>query len=303
MKPSTICLAVALTAGLAAAGRAADKPLVLDLWPSSPPGAKGDAGPEKLTGPKGGRLLTNVSKPTLTVFRPARDKDTGVAVVIAPGGAYRILAWDHEGLAVAAWLNTIGVTGVLLKYRVPVPGDLDSWSDPSFPPRQDAQRALSLVRSKAKEWGIDPHRVGMLGFSAGGHLTALAALHSDKRSYEPIDPADRESCRPDFAVIIYPGGVVKRGSDQLAPAFHVTRKEKGPPAFLAQCSDDPVGVENSVRLYLALERAGVPAELHVYTRGGHGFGLRPGKGPASEWPKRCEEWLRDQGILRPAQGR
>jgi acetyl esterase/lipase len=290
MRHVPLSLAVALT--LVAAARAADKPLVLGLWPGKPPGEV-PAGEEKFGGKQGSRNLTNVSRPTLTVYRPAPDKNTGAAVVVAPGGGYRVLAWDHEGEAVAAWLNSLGVTAALLKYRVPQAGGA-SRDSASFAPLQDAQRAIGLVRSHAKEWGIDPKRVGMLGFSAGGHLTALAATNFDKRGYEPVDAADKESCRPDFAVLIYPGGVVNRGGD-LNPGIRVTKET--PQSFFAHANNDPVTPENSVKMYLALKRAGVPAELHVYSAGGHGFGMRQGPLPANTWPKRCEQWLRAQKII------
>jgi acetyl esterase/lipase len=291
MKRITVVAALAAMFGLAGTHRAADdKPAVLDLWPGKVPGETGKAAEEKITGKAGSRNLTDVTKPTITVFRPAKEKNTGAAVVIAPGGGYRVLAWDHEGLDVAAWLNSIGVTGVLLKYRVPRLPD-----HPKYP-LQDAQRASSLVRSKAQEWDLDPTKIGMLGFSAGGHLTAVTETNYDQRAYDPVDDADRASCRPDFAVVIYPGGVVRRGSGDMDPAVRPSKDT--PPTFLVQSHDDNVGVENSVQLYLALKRAGVPAELHVYATGGHGYGMRPGKGPTSDWPKRCEEWLRVRGILK-----
>ena len=196
-----------------------------------------------------------------------------------------MLAWDHEGEEVAAWLNSLGVTGVVLKYRIP--------RRPDHPkaPLGDAQRAISLVRSKAKEWGIDPNRIGMLGFSAGGHLTAVTATSSDKRAYEPFDEADKFSCRPDFAVIVYPGGLITKSKDALLPEIHVGKETS--PTFLVHSSDDPVPVQNSVLLYLALKQAGVSAEMHIYAQGGHGYGLNRSKyAPAAEWPRRCEEWLR-----------
>jgi len=256
------------------------------------PGEKGDIGEETIKGNPGSRQITNVSKPTLTIYRPAKDKDTGVAVVIAPGGGYSILAFEHEGEQVAEWLNSLGVTGVLLKYRVPRrPGNKDA-------ALQDAQRAVSIVRSKAKEWGVDPNKIGMLGFSAGGHLTAQTSTNFDKRSYETIDDDDKESCRPDFAVVIYPGGVVDKAKEKLNPEIRVAKDT--PPTFLAQSNNDQVGPENSAVLYLALKKAGVPAELHIFATGGHGYGMRPGKEPYAEWPKRCEEWLRTQKILKPA---
>jgi acetyl esterase/lipase len=295
VRATTLCCTLALMIFFAPVSRADEKPLVIDIWPGKAPGETGSLGEEKLTGQKGSRQLTDVSKPTLTVYRPAKDKNTGVAVVIAPGGAYRFLAWDNEGEQVAAWLNSIGVTGVLLKYRVP------RRKDHPKGPLEDAQRAASLVRSKAKEWGIDPNRIGMLGFSAGGHLTALAATNFASRAYEPIDETDQVSCRPDFAVIIYPGGVVDRAKEKLVPEIHVSKET--PPTFLAQSNDDRVGPENSAVLYLALKKAGVPAELHIYATGGHGYGMRPSKNPCSEWPKRCEEWLKTLKILSPGADR
>jgi acetyl esterase/lipase len=292
MRRTTLSLVLLLT--LAGAAGAADTPLVLDLWPGKPPGEV-PAGEEKISGRPGGRNLTNISHPTLTVYRPAPDKNTGAAVVIAPGGGYNVLAWDHEGEAVAQWLNSLGITGVLLKYRVPQPRTASRGSA-SFGPLQDAQRAIGLVRRHAKEWGIDPKRVGMLGFSAGGHLTALAATNFEKRGYEPVDAADKESCRPDFAIMIYPGGVVGRNGE-INPGVRVTKET--PPSFFAHAGDDRVTPENSVQMYLALKRAGVPAELHVYASGGHGFGLRPSARPCSSWPQRCAEWMRAMGFLGP----
>lgn len=278
---------------------AADKPEVIDLWPGPAPGEKGDVGPEKEVEGKPGQLpvkrLTNVSKPTLSIFRPAKDIDTGVAVVIAPGGGYNILAWDLEGEEVAAWLNKVGVTGVVLKYRVP--RRMGTPTDQAPPQAQhDAQRAISLVRSKANEWGLKPDKIGMLGFSAGGHLTAWTATNADKRSYEPVDAADKASCRPDFAVLVYPAYLTPKGKPDVL-ADDIRAGKDTPPTFFAHAANDPVSPENSVALFLALKRAGVPAELHIYSTGGHGFGLRPTPSPSATWPARCEEWLRTQGIL------
>jgi acetyl esterase/lipase len=288
--------ALLLALSIPCVGRAADGPLVIDLWPDKPPGDV-PAGEEKLTGNKGSRALTNVSKPTITIYRPGKEKDTGVAIVIAPGGGYNILAWDHEGEDVAAWLNSVGITGVLLKYRVPAAKG-QARDEPSFAPHQDAQRAISLVRGKAKEWNVDPSRIGMLGFSAGGHLTAMTATNFAKRGYEPVDDADKVSCRLDFAVMIYPGGVVSKESGQMVPGIRISKET--PPCFFAHAGNDPVPAENSIQMYLALKHAGVPAELHIYSIGGHGFGMRQSKNPVAEWPKRCEDWLRVQGILTAA---
>lgn len=279
--------------------RTEEKPEVLQVWPGNPPGETKPIAEEKITKSKTVKGITNVSKPTLTIFRPAKDKDTGAAVIVCPGGGYHMLAWDLEGEEVAAWLNTIGVTGIILKYRVPRrPGQ--DLTKPPIGPLQDAQRALSLVRSKANEWKIDPHRIGILGFSAGGHLAAAAATHFDKREYEPMDDIDKIDCRPDFAVLIYPGYLAEKEKDKLNPDIRV-RKEC-PPMFFAHANNDPVTPENSVRLYLALKRAGVPAELHIYAAGGHGFGLRPSKRPCSTWPKSCAEWMQSQGLLKAGLG-
>ena len=179
---------------------------------------------------------------------------------------------------------------MLLKYRVPHRKD-----NPNAE-LQDAQRALSIVRGKAKEWNLDNTRIGMLGFSAGGHLTAHASTNFDKRSYEAVDASDKESCRPDFAIVIYPGGLVDQTKEKLRPEIRVNKET--PPMFVAQSNDDRVGPENSVVLYLALKKAGVPAELHIFATGGHGYGMRQTKSPSSEWPKRCEDWLRTQKVLK-----
>jgi acetyl esterase/lipase len=244
--------------------------------------------------------LTNVSKPTLTVCRPQATKNTGVAVLVFPGGGYNFLSWDHEGEQVAHWLNSIGVTAAVLKYRVPRREGTPK-EKPPIQALMDAQRAISLMRSKAADWSVDPKRIGVLGFSAGGHLAAWAATNFDKRSYDQVDTSDQTSCRPDFAVVIYPGGVVKRGTAELSPEIRVTPQT--PPCFFAQAHDDRVNAENSVAMYLALKRAGVPAELHIYASGGHGFGMRPTGKPAATWPKRCEEWLRATGVLNVDAGR
>lgn len=269
------------------------------LWAGRAPGVQTDVDEEKDTTPPDGKTkageyvirLGNISRPTITVYRPTPAKDTGAAVVVCPGGGYSILAYNLEGTEVCAWLNSIGVTGVLLKYRVP--GRL---TEKYLAPLQDAQRALSLVRSHAKAWGIDTHRVGMLGFSAGAHLSAVASTHFETHAYEPLDEADKESCRPDFTILIYPAYLTTDDLTKLAPDIKVTPQT--PPAFIVQTQDDTVHVENAYVYGLALKNAKVPAELHIYPKGGHGYGLRPSGDAVSHWPQRAAEWLASQGWLR-----
>jgi acetyl esterase/lipase len=295
--------AVLVLASLAVAG-AGDSaaPAVLNLWPDRPPGETGKVGEEKdMTKPTEGKVagrrvirLGNVSTPTLTIYRPAKEKETGAAVIVCPGGGYHILALDLEGTEACEWLNSVGVTAVLLKYRVPASKERGGRRIAL----QDAQRAVSVVRSKAKEWGIDPKRIGMLGFSAGGHLTASAATGFATRAYEPIDEQDKASCRPDFAVLIYPAYLLNEKNDGLAKELPVSAET--PPMFLAHAGDDPLPAEGSLQLALALKRARVPVEVHVYASGGHGFGLRKTDNPSTTWPARCAEWMKERGLLRKA---
>ena len=218
-------------------------------------------------------------------------------MIICPGGGYHDLAWDKEGTEVAEWLNTFGVTGIVLKYRVPRRSDENSPAPPPGP-LKDAQRAISLAQSKAKDWGIDPERIGILGFSAGGHLAAAAATNFNTRTYEAIDAADQASCRPDFAVLVYPAYLKVKDKDELSPGVPVSSET--PPLFIVHCSDDKTATaENSVVMYLAAKRAHVPAELHIYASGGHGFGLRSGK-PTSTWTIECAEWMKNRGLLKPS---
>src|SRR5438093_3227901 len=284
----------------------ADQPLVVELWPGTVPDETGTIGAEKfLMSPKLSRkqvevteptkMVTNVSKPTLTIYRPTKDKDTGTAILICPGGGYWNLYWQLEGEEVAAWLNSIGVTGIILKYRVPRRPD-EPQGEPARRPLQDAQRAVSLVRSRAGEWGIHPERIGIVGFSAGGHLAIATATSFDKRTYQPIDDVDRISCRPDFAIPVYSGYLKAKDKDELAAGIRVPSGT--PPVFLAHGGDDIVSPpENSVLMYLALKRAGVPAELHIYARATHDFGVRKSDQPCSTWTEACANWLRNQGFL------
>jgi acetyl esterase/lipase len=269
--------------------QADESPLTLNVWPGKPPGDSSQIGKEDWQGKK----VTNVTEPTLAMYRPAKDKDTGVAVIVCPGGGYKVLMMSYEGEDVAKWLADAGITGIVLKYRVPAPPGVEKY----LPGLQDAQRSVSLVRSKAKEWGINPDRIGILGFSAGGHLTVAACTNFDKPAYPPIDSVDQVSCKPDFGVAIYPGGIIEKGSEggQLSPEIRITKQT--PPMFIAQATDDP-GSDNSVYLYLALKHAGVPTELHMYTQGGHGFGIKPTGKPAATWTDRCLEWMKSEGILK-----
>ena len=272
----------------------------IDLWPKGAPGEKGDIGEEKdMTKATenlvaGRRLirLGNVTSPTITLYKPSPDKDTGAAVVVCPGGGYSILALDLEGTEVCEWLNSIGVTGVLLKYRVPKRPGIEKHTAPL----QDAQRALGVVRYRAKEFGIDPQRVGILGFSAGGHLAAAASTIYDTRNYPPLDEADAVSCRPDFTILIYPAYLtVKEDGDKISPELKLT--ENTPPTFMVMAADDPVRIENVFFYSLALKKAKVPVELHVYPSGGHGYGLRPTKEAVTGWPKRAQEWMESRDLL------
>ena len=295
-RPLTASLLIALL--LTPIARAASEPPVVEVWPGKVPDQTRESGTEKSQEKGKVTRISDVSKPTLTIFAAPKDKNTGAAVVICPGGGYSILAWDLEGTEVAEWLNSIGVTGIILKYRVPE----HLKQVEHFPPLEDAQRAMSVVRSRATEWGIDPNRIGMLGFSAGGNLTALACTQYDHRSYESIDDVDRVSCRPDFGVLVYPAWLVQEGKDELKPEFPVTSQT--PQMFLVHAGDDGITAANCAVIYLALKKAHVPAELHVYSKGGHGFGLRPTTRPASTWPARCEAWMRTQGLLQePPQAR
>jgi acetyl esterase/lipase len=284
------------------------KPVVVKLWPDKVPDETGDIGAEKtLLSPKLDRkqvevteptkMVTNVTKPSITIYRPPKDKDTGTAMVICPGGGYWNLYWELEGEEVATWLNSLGVTGIILKYRVPRRPD-EPKGEPARRPLQDAQRAVSLVRSKAKEWGIDPKRIGMVGFSAGGHLAVATATSFEKRSYGPSDDVDKVCCRPDFAVLVYPGYLKAKDKDELAPGLRIPKGT--PPIFLAHGGDDIISSpEHSVVMYLALQRAGVPAELHIYATAAHDFGVRPSDRPCSTWTQSCADWLRVQGFLKP----
>jgi acetyl esterase/lipase len=275
---------------------------ILPMWPHGAPGALPNLGPEIDTTTAKDNLIAgkplirlgNVSTPTLTLYTP-KAKNTGAAVVVFPGGGYHILAIDLEGTEVCDWLSSAGIACVLLKYRVPDSGPYPK----SSAALQDAQRALSIVRSHATDWRIDPHRVGVLGFSAGAHLAAALSTHFDQRLYDPVDAADQLSCRPDFAVIVYPG-YLALAEQNFAPNPDIVVTGKTPPSFIVQAEDDPVHVENAIVYFVALKNAKVPAEMHIYAQGGHGYGLRRTALPVTAWPQSVETWLHTVQILPPS---
>ena len=287
---------------VAAAALAAGPPAAIPLWPGTPPGEKQDLGEEKDTSkPDSGLVagkpvirLSPVSRPSMTLYRAPKNIDTGATVAVFPGGGYSILAMDLEGTEICQWLNSIGVNCALVKYRVPVrPGVLRY-----APPLQDAQRAVGMLRQRSGEWGLDPKRIGVLGFSAGGHLAAAISTNYETRTYEPVDEADKAACRPDFAILIYPAYLYARSEQgpRLAPELKVTAGT--PPSFLIQAEDDSVGVENSLTYYAALRGARVPAEAHLFPKGGHGYGLRATGLAVAGWPKLAGQWLLDSGFLK-----
>jgi acetyl esterase/lipase len=276
--------------------------VTLNLWPHGAPSAQPNSPPEVNTTSAKDRMvagksvirLGNVSVPTLTLYAP-KSNNTGAAIVVFPGGSYQILAIDLEGTEVCDWLNSVGVNCILVKYRVPNSGPYPK----SSAALQDAQRAVGIVRSHAKEWQIDPARIGVLGFSAGAHLSAALSTHFDQRLYDPVDEADKISCRPDFAVIVYPGYLALSEQNMAPnPEIHVTSQT--PPSFIVQAEDDPVHVENSTVYYIALKNANVPAELHLYAKGGHGYGLRRTELPVTAWPKLVETWLQTIRVVQAA---
>jgi len=270
---------------------------IIKLWPSKPPGPVREIGEERDTsGPDGGKVagrsvirLGDVSTPEAHVYLPAADRRSGSAVVVCPGGGFHILAWDLEGTEVATWLNSIGVTAIVLKYRVPTNSVDPKWLQPV----QDAQRTISLVRTRAADWGLKSNQIGVLGFSAGGHTAGRAALTTE-RLYEAVDSADEESFLPNSAMLIYPAYFANEEQTALAEDVVVTKDS--PPMFLVHAFDDPVTVNSSLFLTMALKKANVPSELHVYDTGGHGYGLRPvDSKPVTMWSERCEVWLKRNG--------
>lgn len=271
----------------------AGEPAIISLWPGMAPGETAELPPEGEFTEGGTRyiagrpiyLLTNVSKPELAIYRPDSAKDTGAAVIICPGGGHRLLAYDLEGTEIAQWLNTIGVTGIVLKYRVPS-------RNPNFKclsALQDAQRAISVVRTLSKELGIETSNIGILGFSAGGEVAARASLQYNNRKYEKIDAADEASCKPDFSLLIYPAYLVNESKSLLE---ELRPTEDAPKTFLVHAWDDTVTPLSSLCLATELKKAKVPCELHLFAAGGHGYGMRHVDGmPVTDWTNQATQWL------------
>lgn len=274
----------------------------LPLWPGKAPGETKDLPPEADTNKPTDKLIAgrpiiklgNVSTPTLTIYPAPAATNTGAAVIVCPGGGYSILALDLEGTEVCEWFNSIGVTAALLKYRVPK----REGREKQAAPLEDVQRAMGLVRQHAGEYGIDVKRVGVLGFSAGGHLAAVLSNNHEGRTYAAIDEADKLSCRPDFTVLIYPAYLtVKEKGDSIAPELPVSATNT-PPTFIAQTEDDSVRVETGLYYYIALKNAKVPVEMHLYPKGGHGYGLRRTADMVTTWPDRVADWMKAGGWLK-----
>jgi acetyl esterase/lipase len=292
-----------------AVAASAAEPIVVDVWPGKPAddlGIEGeeqffelivDGKPRTIAG-RPTKWLTNVTRPTLTIFRPTDTANTGVSLLICPGGGYHKLGWDVEGVEVAEWLNTIGITGIVLKYRCPRrPNEMKSV--PPDGPLKDAQRAVSVVRSRATEWGLDPRKIGMVGFSAGGHLVGATATRFEQRTYAPVDKVDDVSCRPDFGVCCYSGYFKFNERGDLSPTVRATAT--APPLLFIHAADDPISsFEHSQTFFTALRHAGAPAEMHVYSSGDHGFGVRKVGHPSDTWTDRCRDWLANEGFLSPA---
>ncbi len=275
---------------LCAFGSAAERGEELRLWPNGAPGSEHETAAEvsqPSDNPKLPKRFTVVHSPSIFVFLPPKDKANGMAVVIAPGGGHSQLVIDKEGYEIADWLNAHGIAAFVLKYRLArAPGSHYTVERDAL---ADAARAMRMVRSRAKEWGVDAGRIGFMGFSAGAEVAALIETRFDAGVNDAGDPIDRVSSRPDFNVIVYPGGL----------AAKVTVPKDAPPAFLICADNDPSHVVATVNLYLALQKQGVPSEMHIYASGGHGFGMKPSQLPVATWPDRLKDWMLDRKLLKP----
>ena len=281
-----ILKATLAVAALCATMNAAEPPEI-PLWANGAPGSEGKANNEKVEVVGGGkeRRVSGVVNPTIAVYLPSKETATGAAVIVAPGGGQRFHTFDNEGHNVASWLASVGVVGVVLKYRL-ARGEGNPF-DVETHVLQDTQRAIRTVRARASEWGVNPKRVGIIGFSAGGELAALAATRFDAGNPNADDSIERQGSRPDFQALLYPG---------LPKETRITKEM--PPTFLCAAHDDRPNIsEGLAEYYLAVKRAGVPVELHLFTGGGHGFGIRKTKFPVSAWPDRFEAWMKHMGYL------
>jgi len=298
MKSFTLLCVFGVALASAFAAEPAQPDRTINLWENAPPGDFSAPGPEILSGPKPTdkapiQRLTNVTAPRLEFYLPA--KKNGSAVIIVPGGGFGVLASEHEGSELATWFRDRGFVAAVLEHRCPT----NKLPKPWFFPAQDAQRAVSLLRSKADEFGVKPDRIGLFGFSAGGQVALIAATNNSARFYPAADAIDQVICRPDFLMLCYPWHILADNSlTALKPEVRIGPKT--PPTFLAQADDDPASfAEGSTLAFLALRTAKVPAELHIYATGGHGFGLRPavGKQAPGDWPGRLELWLKARGLM------
>ena len=309
MKPLSIRTRLTLLLIFSGSSVLFGQPQILKLWPGEMPGpaAKVSGAEADMTKPEdkliAGRKiikLGNVSTPEMHVYLPAKEKANGGAVLVCPGGGFSILAWDLEGTEVAEWLNSIGFAAIVVKYRVPTRDHGDALNDAGSAPMKavgpvmDAQRAMSLTHAHAAEWGLDPKRIGIMGFSAGGETAGLTAILGAQRLYEKVDASDDPSCAPNFALPIYPGGFYDKVSGGLKPYVKVTKDT--PPMFFVMAQDDHVNSLNCTVLYTELTKNKVPAELHLFAQGGHGYGLRPTDDLVTRWAQLADQWLTNIGF-------
>ncbi|MBN1974019.1 MAG: alpha/beta hydrolase [Sedimentisphaerales bacterium] len=265
-----------------------DNAITMRIWPEKALGENAGVETERNEPSRGDGVIrvSNITDPTIIVFKAKQAQEKTPSVIICPGGGYNYLSFNKEGTVIADWLNSLGITAVVLKYRAP------NQRENAF---KDIQRALRVVRHNTEEFGIDPNQIGVMGFSAGAHLSARLSGDFKNKSYEQVDEKDALSCRPDFTILLYPAYLVDR-QNSLQPDIKIS--PENPRTFIIQTQDDSIGVENSIYYYAALKKAGVQSELHLFPTGGHGYGMNPGENHAvSQWPKLCEQWLRQTGII------